>query len=104
MKILVVVCISSIFIVVFLLHFGVVFANVVILETTAPIIPIIPLFRSIFPMGEPGSSAQNEPGTVYRDQRVWKKNAPYLYDSLITTELEWPTLTVQWMPDLHRVF
>lgn len=28
-----------------------------------------------------------------------KKNAPYLYDVVITHALDWPTLTCQWFPD-----
>ena len=28
-----------------------------------------------------------------------KKNAPYLYDLVITHALDWPTLTCQWFPD-----
>jgi histone-binding protein RBBP4 len=31
------------------------------------------------------------------DQR--KKNAPYLYDLVITHALDWPSLTCQWFPD-----
>lgn len=30
--------------------------------------------------------------------KIWKKNAPYLYDTVITHLLEWPSLTVQWLP------
>ncbi|XP_020582018.1 histone-binding protein MSI1-like [Phalaenopsis equestris] len=30
--------------------------------------------------------------------RVWKKNSPYLYDLVISHALEWPSLTVQWLP------
>lgn len=30
---------------------------------------------------------------------VWKKNSPFLYDMVVTHALEWPTLTMQWMPD-----
>lgn len=37
-----------------------------------------------------------------REQRVWKKNVPFLYDTVVTKELEWPTLTVQWMPDVTK--
>ena len=29
---------------------------------------------------------------------IWKKNAPFLYDCLITSRLEWPSLTCQWLP------
>ncbi|KAL0912729.1 hypothetical protein M5K25_018721 [Dendrobium thyrsiflorum] len=30
--------------------------------------------------------------------RVWKKNSPFLYDLVISHALEWPSLTVQWLP------
>lgn len=30
---------------------------------------------------------------------VWKKNAPYLYDLVMTHALDWPSLTVEWLPD-----
>uniref|UniRef100_A0A1I7U479 WD_REPEATS_REGION domain-containing protein n=1 Tax=Caenorhabditis tropicalis TaxID=1561998 RepID=A0A1I7U479_9PELO len=39
---------------------------------------------------------------IPREQRVWKKNAPYLYDTVVTRMLDWPTLTVQWMPDVTK--
>jgi histone-binding protein RBBP4 len=29
---------------------------------------------------------------------VWKKNTPVLYDLVISHPLEWPSLTVQWVP------
>jgi hypothetical protein len=32
--------------------------------------------------------------------QVWKKNVPYLYEIMISHLLEWPSLTVQWLP--HR--
>lgn len=32
--------------------------------------------------------------------KIWKKNAPLLYEVIVTHELEWPTLTVQWFPDV----
>lgn len=30
--------------------------------------------------------------------RIWKKNSPFLYDLVMTHALEWPSLTVQWLP------
>jgi histone-binding protein RBBP4 len=33
--------------------------------------------------------------------RVWKKNAPYLYDYLSTSSLLWPLMLVQFFPDLE---
>lgn len=34
---------------------------------------------------------------------VWKKNAPYLYDLMVTTRIGWPSLTVEWLPDIEQV-
>lgn len=33
--------------------------------------------------------------------RVWKKNSPFLYDYVSTNSLLWPSLTVQFFPDLE---
>jgi histone-binding protein RBBP4 len=30
---------------------------------------------------------------------IWKKNRPFLYDLLLAHALEWPSLTIQWLPD-----
>jgi hypothetical protein len=30
--------------------------------------------------------------------KIWKKNSPFLYDVVMTHALEWPSLTVQWLP------
>ncbi|KAJ1483817.1 structural basis of the interaction of Rbap46RBAP48 WITH histone H4, partial [Baffinella frigidus] len=35
--------------------------------------------------------------------KVWKKNVPYLYEIMISHLLEWPSLTVQWLPDKTAV-
>lgn len=42
---------------------------------------------------------ENANKTINEEYKIWKKNAPYLYDTLITHALEWPTLTCQWFPD-----
>ena len=34
------------------------------------------------------------------EYKIWKKNSPYLYDLVFTHALEWPSLTVQWLPDI----
>lgn len=39
---------------------------------------------------------------INEEYKVWKKNAPYLYDLLVTHSLEWPSLTVQWFPDVQQ--
>ena len=36
---------------------------------------------------------------IEAEYRVWKKNSPFLYDILLSAELEWPSLTLQWLPD-----
>ena len=33
------------------------------------------------------------------EYKVWKKNAPFLYDLVLTHALEWPSLTCEWIPD-----
>eukprot|EP01038_Epipyxis_sp_PR26KG_P004036 gene4036-5773_t len=33
------------------------------------------------------------------EYRVWKKNTPFLYDMVMTHALEWPSLTVEWLPN-----
>lgn len=39
---------------------------------------------------------------INEEYKVWKKNAPYLYDLVVTHALEWPSLTVQWLPDVEQ--
>lgn len=39
---------------------------------------------------------------VNEEYKIWKKNSPFLYDLVITHALEWPSLTVQWMPDRNE--
>ena len=36
---------------------------------------------------------------INEEYKTWKKNAPFLYDMMLSTALEWPTLTTQWLPD-----
>jgi histone-binding protein RBBP4 len=49
-----------------------------------------------------------EDPTVYQEKvvneeyKTWKKNAPHLYDIVVTHAFEWPSLTVQWFPDIER--
>lgn len=35
---------------------------------------------------------------INEEYKVWKKNTPFLYDLVMTHALEWPSLTVQWLP------
>ena len=36
------------------------------------------------------------------DYKRWKKNAPYLYDLIATYELDWPSLTIEFLPNIIR--
>eukprot|EP01119_Soliformovum_irregulare_P005312 TRINITY_DN17084_c0_g1_i1.p1 TRINITY_DN17084_c0_g1~~TRINITY_DN17084_c0_g1_i1.p1 ORF type:complete len:430 (-),score=109.38 TRINITY_DN17084_c0_g1_i1:6-1271(-) len=36
---------------------------------------------------------------INEEYKIWKKNAPFLYDLVMTHALEWPSLTVQWLSD-----
>lgn len=36
---------------------------------------------------------------INEEYKIWKKNAPFLYDLVMTHALEWPSLTVHWLPD-----
>ncbi|KAL5210809.1 hypothetical protein ABZP36_006432 [Zizania latifolia] len=40
-----------------------------------------------------------EERVINEEYKIWKKNTPFLYDLVITHALEWPSLTVQWLPD-----
>jgi len=35
------------------------------------------------------------------EYKVWKKNAPFLYDCILSHALEWPSITVDWCPQKH---
>lgn len=35
---------------------------------------------------------------INEEYKVWKKNSPFLYDALITHALDWPSLSVDWLP------
>ncbi|ETO29717.1 retinoblastoma binding protein 7 [Reticulomyxa filosa] len=35
---------------------------------------------------------------INEEYKIWKKNSPYLYDLILSTALEWPSLTCQWFP------
>ncbi|KDP29661.1 hypothetical protein JCGZ_18823 [Jatropha curcas] len=41
---------------------------------------------------------EQTPEQVEEEFSVWKKNTPFLYDLVISHPLEWPSLTVQWVP------
>ncbi|KAL1924244.1 uncharacterized protein VTP21DRAFT_7279 [Calcarisporiella thermophila] len=42
-----------------------------------------------------------ESKVINEEYKIWKKNAPYLYDLLVIHALEWPSLTCQWLPGIE---
>ncbi|KAI9686708.1 MAG: Histone acetyltransferase type B subunit 2 [Bathelium mastoideum] len=47
----------------------------------------------------PSEEAIMQQQIINEEYKTWKKNAPLIYDFILTRALEWPTLTVQWLPD-----
>ncbi len=45
-----------------------------------------------------GDDVLNEERQINEDYKIWKKNSAFLYDLIMTHALEWPSLTVQWLP------
>jgi WD40 repeat protein len=37
---------------------------------------------------------------INEEYKIWRKHTPFLYDVVMTHALEWPSLTVQWLPDM----
>lgn len=37
---------------------------------------------------------------INEEYKIWKKNTPFLYDLVMTHSLEWPSLSVQWLPGI----
>ncbi|TVY82705.1 Histone acetyltransferase type B subunit [Lachnellula suecica] len=44
----------------------------------------------------------SEQKVINEEYKTWKKNSPFLYDMILSTALEWPTLTTQWFPDVKE--
>ncbi|TDH65454.1 hypothetical protein CCR75_008013 [Bremia lactucae] len=47
------------------------------------------------------SDAALQEKLINEEYKIWKKNTPFLYDLVMTHALEWPSLTVQWLPSSH---
>jgi histone-binding protein RBBP4 len=49
--------------------------------------------------------ADQELGEEFEEQvindeyKIWKKNSPYLYDYLVSRALDWPSLSIDWLPN-----
>ncbi|KAM0788100.1 Histone-binding protein rbbp4 [Microbotryomycetes sp. NB124-2] len=48
-------------------------------------------------------SADSETAVLHKSineaYKIWKRHTPFLYDLVLTHALEWPSLTLQWLPD-----
>ena len=51
-------------------------------------------------MSDEMEQSQEEETDNEIEHKIWKKNAPYLYDILITWGLDWPSLCVNWIPKI----
>ncbi|OXB65511.1 hypothetical protein ASZ78_008542 [Callipepla squamata] len=54
------------------------------------------------PASPPALEDTVEERVISEEYKIWKKNTPFLYDLVMTHALEWPSLTVQWLPDVSR--
>jgi len=43
--------------------------------------------------------SHTEEKRINEEYKIWKKNTPFLYDVVVSHALEWPSLTVQWLPE-----
>eukprot|EP01084_Bolivina_argentea_P296921 511454_1 len=41
---------------------------------------------------------QSNQKVINEEYKLWKKNSPFLYDLVLSSALEWPSLTVEWLP------
>ena len=46
----------------------------------------------------PDATFDPEDAKINEEYKIWKKNTPFLYDTIMTHALEWPSLTCQWLP------
>jgi len=45
-----------------------------------------------------GNNEDIEERIINEEYKIWKRHTPFLYDMVITHALEWPSLTVHWLP------
>jgi hypothetical protein len=55
--------------------------------------------NSFYNLGEFEDNIEEK--TINEEYKIWKKNAPFLYNLVITHALEWPSLTTQWLPHVR---
>ena len=54
--------------------------------------------RSTPTFGSSDPNLTEEEQKINEEYFTWKKNAPFLYDVVVAHDLEWPSLTCQWLP------
>ncbi|EJD54308.1 histone acetyltransferase type B subunit 2 [Auricularia subglabra TFB-10046 SS5] len=52
-------------------------------------------------MDDEQALAEENNKLINEEYKIWKKNAPFLYDTVVTHAFDWPSLTVQWFPDVE---
>ena len=40
-----------------------------------------------------------EEQAIFEEYKIWKKNSPFLYDTMYSHALTWPSLSVEWLPN-----
>jgi len=48
-------------------------------------------------------SEEQQQKMINEEYKLWKKNSPFLYDLILSSALEWPSLTVEWLPDKKKI-
>jgi len=51
---------------------------------------------------EEEEETQDERHQILEENKVWRKNAQLMYDWVSTYQLEWPSLSVQWLPEVTK--
>eukprot|EP00946_MAST-07B_sp_MAST-7B-sp1_P003991 g3991.t1 len=54
------------------------------------------------PPAAEAASADVLDNIIAEEYKIWKKNTPFLYDLALVHALEWPSLTVQWLPTKNQ--
>jgi len=54
-------------------------------------------------MSDDVEESQDKEADLEKEHLIWKKNAQYLYDLLITWGLEWPSLSISWWPTFDYI-
>lgn len=71
-------------------------------RTSSPLISLTRPNTSLVSEELNHDDAENEQKVINEEYKTWKKNAPFLYDMILSTALDWPTLTTQWFPDVSE--